>query len=54
MSTEIALSTGVLATFALIAGGVWLIRKGGDRRKGALMIIAALVLLGNVLIIAWP
>jgi hypothetical protein len=54
MPTEIALSLGVLATFALIAGGVWMICKGGDRRKGALMFIAALVLLGNILIIAWP
>jgi hypothetical protein len=33
---------------------VRLIRAAKERRKGGLMIIAALVLLANVLIIAWP
>ncbi len=43
-------SVAVLATFALVAGGIYLIAKSRDRRKGALMLIAALVLLGNLLI----
>jgi len=45
------LSILMIAFFALAAGGVWLIVRARDRRKGALMIIAAIVLLGNVL--AW-
>jgi len=45
-----ALSLGILAAIALTAGGVWLIAKGGDRRKGMLMLAAAAVLLANVLI----
>lgn len=40
----------MLAAFALAGGGVWLIAKGADRRKGALMLLAAAVMLGNVLI----
>ena len=43
------LSVAVVAMFALVWGGVrtW---RGGDRQKGVLMLIAALVLLGNLLI----
>jgi hypothetical protein len=40
----------MIAAFALTAGGVYLIVKRGERRKGALMIVAAIVMLGNVLI----
>lgn len=40
----------MLAAFALTAGGAYLILKRRDRRKGALMIVAALVMLGNVMI----
>jgi hypothetical protein len=45
-----ALSLGVLATIALGAGGLWLMLRGGDRKKGALMLAAGVVLLANVLI----
>ncbi len=45
------LSIMVLAAFALVGGGIYLILKGGDRRKGALMLVAALVLIGNVAIL---
>ncbi|MBX3561738.1 MAG: hypothetical protein KF780_07970 [Sphingomonas sp.] len=45
------LSIMVLASFALVGGGVYLIARGGDRRKGALMLVAALVLIGNVAIL---
>lgn len=48
------LSIAVLAVFALVAGGIRLIMTKRDRRKGALMLVAALVLLGNVLIWTLP
>jgi hypothetical protein len=48
------LSLAVLASIALGVGGVWRIIRQADRRRGVLMIVAALVLLGNVLIWAWP
>lgn len=44
----ILLSIAVIAMFALVWGGVRLLRT--DRTKGVLMMIAALVLLGNLLI----
>ncbi|MDB5692397.1 MAG: hypothetical protein JWO81_1460 [Alphaproteobacteria bacterium] len=44
------LSIAVLAAFLLIGAGLWLIVKGGDRKRGALMVVAALVLVANVLI----
>ena len=44
------LSIAMLAAFLLGAGGLWLILKRRDGKKGALMLVAALVLLGNVLI----
>lgn len=46
---SILLSVAVLATFALVWGGAMVWRKG-DRQKGVLMVVAAAVLLGNVLI----
>ena len=47
--TPILLSIAVLAMFALVWGGVATWRRD-DRRKGVLMILCALVLLGNLLI----
>jgi hypothetical protein len=44
------LSIAVLAAFLLIGGGFWLIVKARDRKRGGLMIAAALVLFANVLI----
>lgn len=46
------LSIMMIAAFALAGGGGWLIARGRDRKKGALMLVAALVLLGNVLILS--
>ena len=37
----------MIAAFALTAGGVYLILKRREPRKGALMIVAAIVMLGN-------
>jgi hypothetical protein len=44
------LSIAILAAFALVAGGLWLVFKRGERKQGWLMIVAALVLFANVLI----
>ena len=44
------LSIAILAAFALVAGGMWLVFKRRERKQGWLMIVAALVLFANVLI----
>jgi hypothetical protein len=44
------LSIAVLAAFVLAAGGVWLIVRAADPKRGALMLLAALVTLANVAI----
>jgi LPXTG-motif cell wall-anchored protein len=44
------LSILVLATFALVAGGAYLLVKRKERKQGMLMLIAAAVLFVNVLI----
>jgi LPXTG-motif cell wall-anchored protein len=44
------LSILMIAAFLLAAGGLYLILKRGERAKGALMILAGLVALGNVLV----
>lgn len=49
-----ALSVAMLACFALVWSGIWLIRTRRDRTRGILMLVAALVLLGNVLIWVVP
>jgi hypothetical protein len=46
----VLLSIVMIAAFLLFAGGMWMIAKARDRKKGLLMLVAALVLLGNVLI----
>jgi hypothetical protein len=51
---ELVLTVAVLAAFALIGGGIWLIVGKRDRQRGLLMIGAALVTLANVAILAWP
>jgi hypothetical protein len=47
---SILLSILMIAAFLLGAGGIWMIAKARDRKKGLLMLLAAAVLLGNVLI----
>ena len=44
----------MLAAFALGVGGMWLIARRRNIKQGVLMLIMALVLLGNVLIWAMP
>jgi hypothetical protein len=48
------LSLAVLAAFALAGGGLWLIAKHRIYRQGTLMLVAAAVLLANVLIWTAP
>jgi hypothetical protein len=50
----VALSLAMIAAFLLAIFGIRLIVTGGDRRQGLLMIGVAAVLVGNVLIWAWP
>ncbi len=47
---SIALSILMIAAFLLGAGGMWLIAKRRDFKKGVLMLVAAAVFLANVLI----
>jgi len=49
-----ALSVAMIAAFVLGAFGVRLIATGRDRKRGALMLGVAAVLVMNVLIWAWP
>ena len=44
------LGIAMIAVILLTAGGIRLIVRRDDRQKGWLMIVAAMVLLGNVLI----
>ena len=44
------LSILMVAAFLLVWGGVYLLVKKGDRKKGVLMLVAAAVAVGNVLI----
>ena len=47
---SLLLSIMMIAAFLLGAGGMWLIARRRDLRKGVLMLVAAAVFLGNVLI----
>ena len=44
------LSLVMIAAFCLAGGGLWLILKRRETKKGLLMITAALVFVGNVLV----
>ncbi|MEA1013320.1 hypothetical protein SH591_00800 [Sphingomonas sp. LY54] len=48
------LSIATIAAFLLGASGMWLIVKRRDAKRGILMLVAALVILGNVLIWSLP
>ena len=45
-----ALGMAMIAAFLLAAGGIRLITRGEHRQQGWLMIVAAMVLVGNVLV----
>lgn len=44
------LSLAMIAAFCLAGGGLWLIAARREPKKGLLMVAAALVLVGNVLV----
>jgi hypothetical protein len=48
------LSIMVIAAFALAGGGLYMLTKRRDTKKGVLMLVAALVILGNVVIWTAP
>ena len=54
MTEPALLSIAMLAVLALVLGGGWTIARRNNKKQGVLMLVAALVLLGNVLIWAWP
>lgn len=54
LSPGFLLSLAMLGVFALFFGATAIWRKGTNRQQAVLMAIAALVLLGNVLILTWP
>ena len=54
MTETALLSISMLAVFALALGGGWIVVKRAEKKQGVLMLIAALVLLANVLIWAVP
>ncbi|HEU0134512.1 MAG TPA: hypothetical protein VFR28_06785 [Allosphingosinicella sp.] len=45
-----ALSVAVIGSFALVVGGAYLLIRKKERKQGVLMLIAAAVLFGNVLV----
>lgn len=47
---QLFLAVAMVAVFALLVGAIALLRQGKDRRRAWLMLAAALVLFGNVLI----
>jgi len=48
---EGAMALAMIASFLLIVFGIRLATKGGDRKRAVLMIVAAAVLVGNVVIL---
>jgi hypothetical protein len=54
LAPGLLLSIAMLGVFALLFGAVTIWRKGTNRTQAVLMAVAALVLLGNVLILTWP
>ena len=44
------LAIAMIGAFLLVLGGIRLIRRGEYRQQGWLMIVAAMVLVGNVLV----
>jgi high-affinity Fe2+/Pb2+ permease len=49
--SSVVMAIGMIAAFALVVGGIRLIRRKEDRGRGVLMLIAAAVLVANVAIL---
>ncbi len=54
MDQNTILSISMLGLFACIGGGCWLIFKGGNRKRGLLMLVMAIVLAANMAIMMMP
>ncbi len=54
MLNDIALSLAMLAVIVLTGGGLWLMWKRQDTKRGMLMLVAALVIAANVAIWTIP
>ena len=54
MTEPALLSVCMIAVLALVLGGARILIKKSEKKQGVLMLIAAVVLLANVLIWAWP
>jgi hypothetical protein len=54
MDSSTILSIAMLGIFACIGGGLWMIIKGGNRKRGILMLVMAAVLAANVAILMVP
>ena len=52
--SDLVLSIIMLAGLFLLGGGVWMIAKRRDYKRGLLMLIAALVMFGNVAVWVVP
>ena len=51
---DLILSLVVLVAIALVAGALWLWRRGGARKQAGLMLLLAVVMIVNVLIWTVP
>jgi hypothetical protein len=51
---DLVMSLAMLAVAGLTWGGITQIRRVQDRKRGILMLVAAVVLLGNILVLVWP
>ena len=50
MIASTAMTIAMLAAALLVVGGVKLVRRPDERKRGVLMLVMAVVLVGNVLI----
>lgn len=54
VSFDVLMSLSMFAFIVLVWGGIVLLRRGNDRKRAILMLTAAVVLLGNILVWTWP
>lgn len=52
--TDLVASILMFAGAALLVGGIYILRKGANKRQGWLMLVAAAVMFGNVAILSIP
>jgi hypothetical protein len=54
MDNSTILSIAMAGIFACTGGGLWMLIKGGNRKRGLLMLVMAVVLAANVAILMMP